>query len=126
MVGAGMQSLSFFELAAVGLPCAVVGLLFIAGVGWYLLPDHKGLTEQIEDNSREYIVELKVLPDCPLLGKTIAQAGLRRLPGLFLIDIERGKHRVGPVGPQERIVVGDVMVFTGVVSTIVDLSLIHI
>lgn len=121
MVGAGMHSLSFFELAAVGLPCAIVGLLFIATVGWYLLPDHKGLTEQIEGNSREYIVELKVLSDCPLLGKTIAQAGLRGLPGLFLIDIERGQQRVGPVGPQERIVVGDIMVFTGIVSTIVDL-----
>ena len=122
MMAAGMPGLSFFELSAVGLPCALVGLAFITLIGWHLLPDRKGLIEQIEDSRREYLVELEVTAECPLVGQRIEQAGLRHLPGLFLISIERAEEMVAPVGPQERIKVGDLMVFTGVVSTIVDLQ----
>jgi len=122
MIASGMPGLSFFELSAVGLPCALVGLTYITFIGWHLLPDRKGLIEQIEDDRREYLVELEVTPECPLVGRRVEQAGLRHLPGLFLISIERKEEMVAPVGPQERIQVGDRMVFTGVVSTIVDLQ----
>ncbi len=122
MLASGMPGLSFFELSAIGLPCALVGFAFIALIGWRLFPDRKGLLEQVEESRREYLVELEVATECPLVGQQIEQAGLRHLPGLFLISIERAEGIVAPVGPQERIHVGDRMVFTGIVSTIVDLQ----
>ncbi len=122
MMGYGLPSMSFFELSAVGVPCAIVGLAFIALIGWRLLPDRKDLIESLEESRREYLVELKVAPDCPLAGQGIEEAGLRHLPGLFLIRIERAEEIVAPVGPEERLRVGDRLVFTGVVSTIVDLQ----
>src|SRR5690606_24732850 len=44
------------------------------------------------------------------------------LPGLFLIEIDRGGDLIAPVSPDDVIHSGDRLVFTGVVSTIVDLE----
>jgi di/tricarboxylate transporter len=122
MISVGMPGMAFFELSAVGLPCVVVGLIFIATVGRRLLPDRKSLLESLEEHQREYLVEMEVTAECPLAGQAIEKAGLRHLPGLFLIRIEREREIVAPVGPEERLQVGDRLVFTGVVSTIVDLQ----
>ncbi len=122
MVGYGLSGMSFFELGAVGFPCAVAGLAFIALIGRHLLPDRKDLIESLEESQREYLVEMEVASDCPLAGQQIEEAGLRHLPGLFLIRIERAEEIVAPVGPEERLKVGDRLVFTGAVSTIVDLQ----
>lgn len=122
MIGSGMRGMTFFELTPVGLPCAVVGLTFIALAARFLLPDRKGAIESLAESRREYLVEMEVRADCPLVGKRIEEGGLRHLPGLFLIRIERPEETVSPVGPEERLRVGDRLVFTGVVSTIVDLQ----
>lgn len=47
---------------------------------------------------------------------------MRNLPGLFLIEINRGDELISPVSPDERLHLGDRLIFTGVVSTIVDLQ----
>jgi di/tricarboxylate transporter len=122
MVGAGLPRMSFFELTPVGLPCALVGIGFIAVFAKRLLPDRQELIESLGEHRREYLAEMEVLPDCPFVGQGIEQAGLRHLPGLFLIRIERADEIVAPVGPEERLKVGDRLVFTGVVSTLLDLQ----
>jgi di/tricarboxylate transporter len=122
IIGYGMPSMSFFELGGVGVPCALAGLAFLTLFSRRLLPNYKDLVASIEENRREYLIEMEVASDCPLAGKGIEEAGLRHLPGLFLIRIERAEEIVAPVGPEERLKVGDLLVFTGAVSTIVDLQ----
>jgi di/tricarboxylate transporter len=122
MIGYGMPSMSFFELGRVGVPSALVGLAFITLFSRRLLPNYKDLITSFEESRREYLVEMEVAPDCPLIGKQIEEGGLRHLPGLFLIRIERADEIIAPVGPEERLKVGDLLVFTGSISTIVDLQ----
>src|SRR4029078_10545287 len=55
-------------------------------------------------------------------GKNIGAAGLRHLPGLFLIEIDRDGEVIGPVEPDVTVQANDRLVFTGVVGTIVDLE----
>lgn len=119
---AGVKPMRFFEIGWVGLPCAIVGILYMFVVGPRLLPNRTDMIEQLGDQRREYLVEMLVLPDCPLIGKSIEQAGLRHLPGLFLIEIDRDGDLVTPVTPEDVLHANDRMVFTGVVSTIVDLE----
>ena len=80
------------------------------------------MIEQLEESRREYLVEMLVQPGCRLVGKSIGDAGLRHLPGLFLIEIDRDGQVIGPVDPDEVVMANDRLVFTGVVSTIVDLE----
>jgi di/tricarboxylate transporter len=117
-----LRPMGFFEIGKVGLPCALLGAAYVITVGRKLLPDRKELIEQLEATRREYLVEMLVQPGCRLAGKTIGEAGLRSLPGLFLIEINRAGEPIGPVGPDETILADDRLVFTGVVGTIVDLE----
>ncbi|UUO05501.1 SLC13 family permease [Blastopirellula sp. J2-11] len=114
--------MGFFEIGMVGLPCAIAGTLFLMFVGQKLLPGSPDLIEQLGDQRREYLVEMQVLPECRLVNKTVEVAGLRNLHGLYLIEIDRNGDIITPVAPGDQIRSGDRLVFTGVVSTIVDLE----
>jgi di/tricarboxylate transporter len=122
LIKSGLPKMGFFEIGMVGLPCALLGATYILTIGRRLLPDRKDLIEQLEATRREYLVEMLVQPGCRLVGKTVAAAGLRHLPGLFLIEIDRDGEVIGPVAPDEAIHANDRLVFTGVVETIVDLE----
>lgn len=118
----GTAPMGLFEIGRVGLPCALAGAAFLFLVGPYLLPNRMDMLEQLGEQRREYLVEMVVRSGCPLAGKTVEQAGLRHLPGLFLIEIDRNGDLITPVSPQDVLHTGDRLVFTGVVSTIVDLE----
>jgi len=119
---AGLPGLGMWELAWVGIPIAILGTLYLIFAGPRLLPDRKEFMEQLGESRREFLVEMIVQPDCPLAGNRIQQAGLRHLPGLFLVSIERDGNVIAPVSSDEVIRVADRLTFTGVVSTIVDLQ----
>ncbi|MBP85156.1 MAG: SLC13 family permease [Planctomycetaceae bacterium] len=114
--------MGLFELGTVGLPCAMVGALFVIFIAPRLLPDRTDMIEQLGDQRREYLVEMLVQPDCSLAGQDVEAAGLRHLPGLFLIEIDRAGETITPVSPSDTIHAGDRLIFTGVVGTIVDLE----
>lgn len=122
LIKSQLKPMTMFEVGWVGLPCALLGATYLLTLGRRLLPDRKELIEQLEESRREYLVEMLVQPGCRLVGKTIGEAGLRHLPGLFLIEIGRDGEMIGPVEPGETIHANDRLVFTGVVSTIVDLE----
>lgn len=118
----GMEPMGFFELAPVGLPIAAVGLLYIIFVAPRALPARREAGEELGDRRREYTAAMRVDSQCRLVGQTVEEAGLRQLPGLFLVEIERVGQTITPVGPEQVINADDRLVFAGVVSTIVDLQ----
>lgn len=122
MVRAGLPAISMFELAAIGLPCVAVGAVYLYFVGPRLLPKRKDMLQEIGDSVREYLVEMSIQANCPLVGQSVEEAGLRRLPGLFLVEIVRGGRIIAPVEPDEVLFEGDQLAFAGVVGTIVDLE----
>ena len=65
---------------------------------------------------------MMVVSDGPLVGKSIEEAGLRHLPGLFLARIERAGEEIAPVSPRERLRGNDHLVFAGVLNSVVDLT----
>jgi di/tricarboxylate transporter len=120
--GAGMRSMSFFELLPVGLPIALAGVAYLVLVGPGLLPSRRDPAEVLGERRREYTASMRVRPDSALVGRSVGEAELRNLPGLFLVEISRGGRAVTPVGPEEIIQAEDRLVFAGVVARIVDLQ----
>lgn len=114
--------LTFFEISAVGVPIALIGTAYVLLFAPRRLPDRSELIEQFGQRRREYLVEMQVQSTCPLIGKNVQDAGLRHLPGLFLIEIDRNGDIITPVTPKDVIQAGDRLVFTGVVTTIADLE----
>lgn len=119
------HELGMFELAWVGLPCVAVVIAFTIGFSRWLLP-HRGDTDQaLFQDARQYIVEMEIEAESPLAGKTIEEAGLRQLPGMFLIEIDRDGRLITAVSPREILLAGDHLIFAGDVSSVVDLKNIH-
>lgn len=118
----GLPGFSFFELGSVGLPLMVIGIAFIILVVRHLLPDRKGASITLGENTREFVVALKVTKQYAHIDQSIEEAGLRHLQGLFLFQIERDGQLLTPVGPNEIIKKNDRLFFTGVPSTIVELQ----
>ncbi len=107
-------------MGAVGLPVAVCGVAFVVLTTRWLLAERKPAAS-IRDEARKFTVEMEVKAESPIVGKTIEEAGLRQLPGLYLVEIEREGRQIPAPGPGAQIVGGDVLVFVGVIESVVDL-----
>ncbi|MEH6551008.1 MAG: SLC13 family permease [Pseudomonadales bacterium] len=122
MIQHGMdESLSLFELAWVGIPCVIAVIAFVVLFSRWLLPSRAGAAGRFED-ARQYTVEMLVETDSPIDGKSIEEAGLRHLPGLYLAEIVRGDELIAVVDPSQRIHGRDRLVFVGNVDAVVDLK----
>lgn len=118
---AGYESLGMFDFTLVGASVAVVGILYIVFIGPSLLPDRKDAISDFREKSREYVTETILTPKSALIGKTVEEAGLRKLKGLFLVEIIRGEERIAPVSPVQSLEANDKLIFAGETSTILDL-----
>jgi di/tricarboxylate transporter len=115
--------MGMLEISAIGIPITVFALIFLVGVGPLLLRRREAAIEKSTDAAKEYLAEVIVADDAPMIGQSIGSAGLRNLPGLFLVEIRRQDGVVvRPVAPQHQIMCGDHLVFTGIASTVSDLT----
>jgi di/tricarboxylate transporter len=111
---AGLPALGMFQFTAVGLPVAVMSLLAL----WWssrFLPRYQDTQSQAQNH---YFLETQVAQASPLVGRSIEENGLRELDGLFLLEIVRAGRLISPVGPQEVILAGDQLIFTGAVDKV--------
>jgi di/tricarboxylate transporter len=109
-----------FELAPVGVLMVAAGMLYMLTLGRRLLPHRGGgesFTEQYK--MREYISELIVLPESPLVGKTLGAANLNEELDLNVIGIVRADgQKVSAPASNERIRRRDSLIVEGVLSDI--------
>ncbi|WP_456416953.1 SLC13 family permease [Thiolapillus sp.] len=107
------ESFGMFDFTPVGLACAVVGVIFVATVGWRLLPASRinhNSTQELLDISG-YIAELHVPEKSPAVGKrvrdldSIAEENDVAIIGL----VRRGKRLPGQARMAE-IRKGDILV----------------
>ncbi len=108
-----------FDFAPVGLACAAVGVAFVALIGWRLLPSDRQKTDTGRDlfDLADYIAELKVAAESPIIGKKVKDldeeakkndieiVGLvrkgRRMPGLArMVEIKAGDLLVVEANPE--------------------------
>ncbi|MCP4076867.1 MAG: SLC13 family permease [Gammaproteobacteria bacterium] len=113
--------LSMFELLWIGAPIVIVVFTFLLIFSRWLLPERTPALNRNND-VRQYTVEMKVDMNGALEGKSIENAGLRQLPGLFLIEIERAEQIIPAVSPQEIIRSNDRLTFAGDIDSVIDLQ----
>ena len=109
VVQAGLPPLGLFDFLYVGLPLLIIGTIVITLTARLLLPDIKLDAETVA----EYFIEAKVEQDSPVVGKSVQEAGLRELGGVFLVQIYRDGNLISPVGPYDIIEANDRLQFSG-------------
>jgi di/tricarboxylate transporter len=115
------EGLAMLELAWVGIPVMLMVFIFISFGSKWLLPERVPAISRYDD-AREYTVEMLVEKDSVLSGQSIEEAGLRQLPGMYLIEIERQGQIMPAVSPYEILHDGDRLIFAGVIESVVDLQ----
>jgi di/tricarboxylate transporter len=98
----GLAGFGFFELAGVGLPCVIVGWVYLVVVSPWLLEERRPPLEA-EKKERRDVLELMVQPDSPLVGQTVEETNIRKFPDLHLIRIDRGETAISPIQEGEFI-----------------------
>ena len=117
----GSEGLAMLELAWVGVPVMLVVFIFILLASKWLLPERLPAISRYHD-AREYTVEMLVENGSKLSGKSIEEAGLRQLPGMYLIEIDRQGQIMPAVSSYEVLRDGDRLVFAGVIESVIDLQ----
>lgn len=108
-----LEPLYMFDFIWVGFPMLVLGFIYIYWFGYKLLPDYENVMESFASHQREYIVETVIKKGSVLHGKSISEANLRNLEGLYLFRIFRNDRYV-MAEPKETILKEeDVLLFAG-------------
>jgi di/tricarboxylate transporter len=119
---AGLPAFGLFEITPFGLLYSAVGLLYLYSVGQHLLPDRQTLSDALIDMSqRKFLTEVLVPQDSPLVGKTLAEAGLNRKRGHHVVDLIRGGASFNPEHGEPKLAAGDRLVLRTSVAEFVGL-----
>ena len=121
MIERGVGEIPGVSLLFIGGAVCLTGIGFLGLIGYRLLPDRRDILESFEKNKREYLVETILSPGSSLEGKTVLEAGLRSLRGIYLVEIIRQQQTISPVNPQEKLCSDDVLIFAGETDYVVDL-----
>lgn len=117
----GLESLNIFDFAYVGVPMIFIGFIYLLFFGEKLLPEKDDVLNEFSKNTREYLVEAEIRKDSQLIGKTIEEAGLRNLKGLFLVEIIRKSFKISSVKPNVILQQDDLLIFAGDTEIIVEM-----
>ncbi len=111
--------LGFLEQAWIGVPLLISVLLYVQFAG-RRLAIRKAPTERLSD-ARRYSLEMMIDVGGALEGRSVAQAGLRQLAGLYLSEVIREEEIIAPVEPTTVLYGGDRLVFFGDPGNVSDL-----
>ena len=107
------ELLGFSDFLIPGLVVSVAGVLFLTLFFNRLLPKRGDGIEESQGVLREYLAETRLEQESNLVGKTIAEAGLRNLDGVYLAQIYRNGRLLSTVSPDLELVGNDRLYFAG-------------
>jgi di/tricarboxylate transporter len=85
----GEAPLGLFEMAPVALPIVIVGLFYLVATH-RLLPDRRPPGDGDTRDMRDFLSEIEVLAGSWLVGRSLAEADLRRQFGVNVLTVARG------------------------------------
>ena len=113
---AGMAPLGMFEITPIGLIIVAVGILYMMLLGKRMLPTHAEASLTANYAMREYLSEIIVLPDSPLIGQTSYDSDLNVLE-FRILKIIRAQREILP-GRNILIEEGDTLLVEGKADTL--------
>jgi di/tricarboxylate transporter len=122
MIQNGLKGLEMFELVKIGLPIAIIGSLYTSIFGYRLLKERKSVEEEIGERPKEYLIEMQLDPGSPLCHKSISNAGLWGLDGVYILAIERENESLESLNEYEILYPKDRLVFSGNIQSLEDLK----
>ena len=106
----GLGSFGMFDFTPVGLAVAATGVIFVALLGWRIVParEHKG--EEGFDTGT-YLTEVRVTEKSAAAGKTLREVEkILDEADAQIVGLVRGEVRLSPPNPRRLVQAGDILV----------------
>jgi di/tricarboxylate transporter len=122
---AGQHPFGLLDFLPIGLPIVLLGTLYMLTLGRRLMPRRtsSGAGDQLPQQLRESLGriyrldrtlhEIEVLPECPLAGRSLAEARWSQAAGLSIISIIRGGQALLAPSANETVHGGDHLLVQG-------------
>ena len=117
----GLPGFGMFEFGRLGLLMVAVGMIYFLFVGRWLLPTRR--STQLTENYGlgDYITEMRVMPESPLIGQTARAALAAKELDIDVVELHRGDRTLWRPG-HEHIAEGDVLLLRGPVQELFKLK----
>jgi di/tricarboxylate transporter len=100
-----------FDFTPVGGAVALAGVLFVALVGWRLIPQRKGQASREElFDVEDYMSELRVPDEAKVIGQTVREMEASTEGDVVVVGLIRGERRLPAPSGFETLRAGDVLV----------------
>lgn len=87
----GIAAFSIFEVTPLAAILVVWGMVFLAVLGPWLLPDRDSMAAMLSDRSKmKFFTEAVIPPDSNLIGREVMGVQLFKRDGVRLVDVVRG------------------------------------
>ena len=116
----GLQSFNFFDFTPMGMIVFATGILYMVFIGRHLLPARKNVEDKQADTLREYITELRVLPNSMLLEKPLADLNLLENYDINILGIIRDGRKVSRIEGATTFVQDDTLIVSGDARSLMD------
>ena len=117
----GYGELTMFELAALGVPIAVLGIGFLYLAAPRLMPGHVEPVCEVDKEHRRYLAELLVPDDSPLIGKEPQQALSQVSPYFEVFEVIRNARILYPWRYKIKMAPGDLLLVKGSPDDLVEM-----
>jgi di/tricarboxylate transporter len=121
-VGYGLAPIGMFELARIGVPIAVLGILFLLVASPVLMPSLLNPVCHTRDNDhRQYLAELKIPRNSRLIGSDALTVFKKNHPGLNVLELIRYSHIFHPERDTITISADDLLLVKGSLNDLVEI-----
>jgi di/tricarboxylate transporter len=118
--GIGLPEVGMFELTPIGLILLSSGILYMLIVGVRLLPDRDVSETGDTISVREYLAEVVVLENSPLIGQEIHRSDFSVLQFQVLKIVRQGRELMAT--PHEQFERGDIVLVAGKVENLIKIK----
>ncbi|MBL9182771.1 MAG: SLC13 family permease [Verrucomicrobiaceae bacterium] len=117
MTKLGMQPLGMFEFTQIGIATVLVGILYMAFIGSRMVPERDGKDSKSSDMMRQYLAEVVILKNSPLIGQKAFDSDFSALE--FQVLKIRREGQMVDAGPHELLAEGDIVLVAGKVENLI-------
>jgi di/tricarboxylate transporter len=112
------EPFGFFDITPIGVAVAIVGLAFLALLGWRFIPTRNAPAAGELFGLATYVTEAKVKEGSKSIGKAFTELEqLQGVPDAHVLGVIRSGRRIPSTAWWERVQVGDVLVFQAAPET---------
>ena len=114
----GLQSFNFFDFTPMGAIVFGTGILYMVFIGRHLLPARKNVEDSQAETLREYVTELRVLPESILVDRSLAQLNLVDNYDINILGIIRNNRKLTRIEGATTILPDDMLIVSGDVQSL--------